>query len=127
MQLGPCGFKPSSDVIVIITQPTSVVALIKDGRTGVQNQVVGIVLVDSVGRASVRLFRVCDCDPHGTFGDMNGEYRSPGPAVHAARRSRAPTKLEPGPTTIPSGDQLEWRGMRWNPTLEPRQAFFLIF
>jgi hypothetical protein len=51
--------------------------------------VVGIVIVDSVGRASVRLFRVCV--PHGTFGDMNGEYRSPGPATRrtAAGRRRA--------------------------------------
>ena len=52
--------------------------------------VVGIVIVDSVGRASVRLFRVCV--PHGTFGDMNGEYRSPGPATLGARR--APSRLE---------------------------------
>ena len=100
----------------------------------------GIVIVDSVGRASVRLFRVCV--PHGTFGDMNGEYRSPGPAtrrtagaVELARASfRLPTKVgrfsdrKPKPGPIPSGDQATTSsavGMRWNSTLEPRQVFFL--
>ena len=90
---------------------------------------VGIIIVDSVGRASVRLFRVCDCVPHGTFGDMNGEYRSPGPATRRA----VPTEMrklenkDPSPSgEWASGDHLEWLGCagtrRWN-----HARYFFLF
>ena len=62
-------------------------------RDRLQNQVVGIVILSysiAWARASVRLFRVCV--PHGTFGDMNGEYRSPGSAIGATRTRRVPTE-----------------------------------
>ena len=127
------------NIIVIITSSRPVRVDQGWHALRVQNHgwmVVGIVIVDSVGRASVRLFRVCV--PHGTFGDMNGEYRSPGPATlgHGGRApsSVVPTKVgrfsdrKPKPGPIPSGDQATTSsavGMRWNSTLEPRQVFFL--